>query len=138
MPDEPCTAVQIRRIGADGQIVDIGRSIATELPVALEFNGLGYAVLMASPNDLVDLAYGFARSERLIDSPGEIVDVDTHPMDEGMIVRVTLVTARIGTRRRASSPSRIGIFLRPVRHRKSRAGAAAHTAGHATILGLRA
>ena len=66
------------------------RTLARETPIAIECNGLGYAVLMASPADLVDLAYGFALSERLIDDAAEIVDVDVHDGDLGIIVRMTL------------------------------------------------
>lgn len=107
MPDDASLAVRVRQIGADGEQRDIFRSIAAELPVALEFNGLGYAVLMASPKDLVDLAFGFARSERLIDQPNEIVDVETHRMDQGMVMRVTLI------------PDRIDRVVDRVRHRVS-------------------
>lgn len=84
------------RVGADGQAVDVDRAIAAEAPIALEFNGLGYAVLMASPDDLIDLAYGFARSERLIETAQDIVDVDVHAMEHGMIVRITLIEDRVG------------------------------------------
>ncbi|MDX3900240.1 MAG: formate dehydrogenase accessory sulfurtransferase FdhD [Sphingobium sp.] len=97
MPDEAGSlAVRMRRIGSDGKTSDIERPVATELPIALEFNGVGYAVLMASPDDLVDLAYGFAHSERLVESTDEIVDVGIHPMAQGMVVRVTLVQERVG------------------------------------------
>lgn len=75
--------------------MDVDRSIAAEVPIALEFNGLGYAVLMASPDHLIDLATGFARSERLVDAPEEIVDVDVHPMEHGVVVRITLIDSRI-------------------------------------------
>ncbi|MEO8722258.1 MAG: formate dehydrogenase accessory sulfurtransferase FdhD [Sphingobium sp.] len=78
-------------IAADGSVGDVMRAVAKESPVALEFNGLGYAVLMVTPADLVDLAYGFALSERLIDGPQDIVEVDMHATDKGEIVRVTLV-----------------------------------------------
>lgn len=95
MPDDASIALRVRQVGADGQQIDIERFIAAELPVALEFNGLGYAVLMASPDDLIDLAYGFAQSERLVENAHDIVDVETHRMDQGMVVRVTVVADRI-------------------------------------------
>ena len=55
-----------RRITADGHDAPVERAVAREVPVAIEFNGIGYAVLMTSPSDLLDLAYGFALAERLI------------------------------------------------------------------------
>lgn len=79
-----------RRIAADGGSQPITRGVACETPVAIEFNGIGYAVLMATPADLIDLAYGFARAERLIDQATDIVDADCHETPQGMILRVQL------------------------------------------------
>lgn len=95
-PGDSLSKARVLRIGADGQNRDVDRHIAVEVPVAIEFNGLGYAVLMASPDDLADLAYGFARSERLVDSAADITGIDIHATDRGVIVRVTLIEARIG------------------------------------------
>lgn len=72
------------------------RQVADETPVAIEYNGLGYAVLMASASDLEDLAYGFSCAERLIDAPGDILDVDIHAVERGVLVRITLAEARAG------------------------------------------
>lgn len=83
------------RRAADGAQSLAERTVAVEIPVAVEFNGLGYAVLMASDGDLLDLAYGFARSERLIDAPGDIIDADVHAMDRGIVLRLTLADARL-------------------------------------------
>jgi FdhD protein len=82
------------RIGADGAQEAIQRGVADERPVAIEFNGIGYAVMMATPADLADFAYGFASSERLIDSAADIVDVDTHATERGTILRVQIVPER--------------------------------------------
>jgi len=79
-----------RRIGADGGAQAIQRAVARELPVAIEFNGIGYAVLMATPADLIDLAYGFALAERLIDRAADILDADRHETAQGMILRIRL------------------------------------------------
>ena len=105
-----------RRCDADGGGTDVGREIAVELPVALEFNGIGYAVLMATPQDLDDLAYGFALTERLVDAAGDIVDVDVHHAAAGAIVRVTLapgcsdrILARVRHRTSESSCGLCGI-----------------------------
>src|SRR3546814_10925154 len=55
--------------------------------------GLGYAVLMATPADLEDLAYGFTWSERLIDRSDQITFVDQHVTQDGVILRVGLSAA---------------------------------------------
>jgi len=79
-----------RRIAADGDAQSIARTVAREVPVAIEVNGIGYAVLMATPADLTDLAYGFALAERLIDRVGDVIDSDLHETPQGMILRLTL------------------------------------------------
>ena len=66
------------------------REVAAERPVAIEVNGLGYAVLMATPSDLTDLAWGFAQAERLIDAADEVVDLDLHETAGGVLLRLTL------------------------------------------------
>ena len=79
-----------RRIAVDGGAAPIARAVAREAPVAIEFNGLGYAVLMATPTDLIDLASGFALAERLIDTAADIVDAELHEAPQGLILRVQL------------------------------------------------
>jgi FdhD protein len=83
-------ASRLDRVVRDGSASPIEKALAEEAPVALEFNGIGYAVLMATPTDLVDLAYGFALSERLIDASSDILDVEEHKTDHGIIVRIAL------------------------------------------------
>jgi FdhD protein len=90
---------------ADGHSDTIDRTIAVEMPVAVEFNGIGYAVMMATPDALDDFAYGFALSERLIDRADQVVDVDIHDTDKGVILRVTL------------SADRVELIAERVRHR---------------------
>ncbi|WP_340317622.1 formate dehydrogenase accessory sulfurtransferase FdhD [Rhizorhabdus argentea] len=84
------------RIAATGAASGVDRQVADETPVAIEYNGLGYAVLMASAADLEDLAFGFSCAERLIEAPGDILDVDTHAVEGGILVRITLTEARAG------------------------------------------
>ncbi|MDE1918333.1 MAG: formate dehydrogenase accessory sulfurtransferase FdhD [Sphingomonadales bacterium] len=97
----------LRRFGADGGQGAVTRPVAIEMPVALEINGFGYAVLMASPSDLEDLAVGFALAERLIEAPGQIEGIDAHHADKGVIVRMQL------------APERAGLVHERVRHRIS-------------------
>lgn len=88
--DPASQGVHFDRIDSAGHRTGIDRAIAIEAPVAIELNGIGYAVMMASPTDLVDFAYGFAISERLIDRADQILDVDIHPTELGRIMRITL------------------------------------------------
>ncbi len=85
---------RFRQVLADGGERRLTREVAIERPVAVEFNGIGYAVMMATPADLIDFAYGFALAERLVDSAAEIVAAETHETERGTVLRITLVTAR--------------------------------------------
>lgn len=68
----------------------IERRVIVEKPVAIEYNGIGYAVMMATPIDLEDFAIGFSLSERLISDAGQILAVDIHEAEHGWILRIQL------------------------------------------------
>jgi hypothetical protein len=51
------------------------RPLAEEVPVAIEVNGVAYAVMMASASDLEDFAAGFALSEGFIAAAEELAEV---------------------------------------------------------------
>ena len=70
------------------------RPIAVEAPVALEYNGVAYAVMMASPDDLEDFAVGFTLSEGLATTAREITGMAVAEAQGGWIVRVTLEAER--------------------------------------------
>jgi FdhD protein len=73
----------------------IDRPLAIEAPVAIEYNGIGYAVMMATPIDLEDFAIGFSLSEQLLDAASDIVGMDVHEAELGWIVRIQLPPAKI-------------------------------------------
>lgn len=89
--------VAFGRIAPDGSRDDIMRAVAVEAPVSVEFNGIGYAVMMMSPADLEDFAVGFALSERLVEDVGEILAIDHHSSPVGHILRITLAASRTET-----------------------------------------
>ena len=78
------------------------RVLPEETAVALSFNGSTQAVMMATPNDLVDFAYGFALSEGIA-TPDQVLSVDIEPGQRGIDVQVWLhpeAEARLAARRR--------------------------------------
>ncbi|MEH3038962.1 MAG: formate dehydrogenase accessory sulfurtransferase FdhD [Sphingomonas paucimobilis] len=89
-----CATRRFDRVAASGDAERQDRAVAIEAPVAIEVNGLGYAVLMATPVDLEDLAYGFVLAERLVEHAGEVIDISVHPAASGTLLRVTLVAER--------------------------------------------
>ncbi|ONF95967.1 formate dehydrogenase accessory sulfurtransferase FdhD [Sphingomonas jeddahensis] len=109
----PATIIEFRRILAKGGEDPVTRLVAEEVPVAIECNGIAYAVLMASPDAIADLAYGFAMGERLIDRAEDIRGVDVHDAGDGIVARLTLarrVADRIGDRvRHRSSDASCGL-----------------------------
>ncbi|MDT0576579.1 formate dehydrogenase accessory sulfurtransferase FdhD [Croceicoccus sp. F390] len=68
----------------------IDRDLPVEVPVALEYDGITYAVMMATPVDLDDYARGFAIGEGLL-TP-ETAPLSSHfaEVEHGWIVRTTL------------------------------------------------
>ena len=66
------------------------RVVAVEAPVAIEVDGIGYAVMMATPADLDAFARGFMLTERLADTAADIVAVEPFEAEAGWIVRVAL------------------------------------------------
>jgi FdhD protein len=81
----------VTRLGlSEDAILATTRPIALEAPVAFEYNGVAYAVMMASPDDLHDYAVGFTVSEGLAASARDIADVAVSEVEGGWIVRVTL------------------------------------------------
>jgi FdhD protein len=67
------------------------RDVAVEAPVAIEINGIAFAVMMASPTDLDDFGVGFARAEGLLDGIREIGGLQVAEVPAGWIVRLSLV-----------------------------------------------
>ncbi len=77
--------------------------LAEEVPVALVFNGISHAVMLASPLDLDDFALGFALTEGLIESPAELYGVEIQALPEGIEVQMQVSSAcdwRLKARRR--------------------------------------
>ena len=82
------------RLTPDGATSPIDRALAEEVPVAMEFNGIGYAVLMATPAAIGDLVLGFALAERLVMPQDAPFAVDVHATGQGIVARATLPVDR--------------------------------------------
>lgn len=87
--------------GVASRTVDL---VAEEVPVALVYNGISHAVMLATPADLEDFAVGFSLSEGIIGSVGEIFDIDIRAHEAGIEVDIHLAGASdhaLRVRRRA-------------------------------------
>lgn len=98
MPVEGARAFALREHFADGGPArEVERLLIEEAPVAIEINGLGYAVMMATPADLEDYALGFCLSEQLIASPAEFVSANAVAVEAGgWMLRVQLADSGAG------------------------------------------
>lgn len=75
---------------ANGSPSPCERALAQEAPVAFEYNGLAYAVMMATPRDLEDYAVGFTLSEGLVQTGGDVMSIGIAPVEQGTVVRIVL------------------------------------------------
>ncbi len=78
--------------------------VAGEVPVALVYDGISHAVMLASPTDLEDFALGFSLTEGIVESPREIYDMDIVERAEGIEVQMRIAGKRfeqLKTRRRS-------------------------------------
>lgn len=84
-------SISVNRIGL-GQPGDgiTDRAVPIEAPVALEYCGLGYAVMMASPDNLEDFIVGHAVAEGLVQIAADVTEVDVARVEGGWIVRAQL------------------------------------------------
>ncbi|GJD75557.1 formate dehydrogenase accessory sulfurtransferase FdhD [Methylobacterium goesingense] len=81
----------------DPQPRDGTRPLAVEMPVNLVYGTVPYAVMMTTPADLVDFAYGFSLTEGIVASADEIrsVEVEADAAEGGMRLLVDLVPGRL-------------------------------------------
>ncbi|PZU12090.1 MAG: formate dehydrogenase accessory sulfurtransferase FdhD [Sphingobium sp.] len=91
---DPAPPSRFSRVDPAGSVASVDRPLADEVPVAIEYNGIGYAVLMATPTDLSDLVTGFALAERLLGAGDAALDADLHDSGAGIVARATLPQGR--------------------------------------------
>jgi FdhD protein len=80
------TALSVRWDGYE----TISRHIAEETPVAISYNRVPYAVMMATPADLEDFARGFSITEQIVSHPRQILDLEVTPDDLGIRINITI------------------------------------------------
>ncbi|MDP1733725.1 MAG: formate dehydrogenase accessory sulfurtransferase FdhD [Sulfuritalea sp.] len=79
---------------ADGAVTHSDETVAEEVPVALVYNGISHAVMLATPQDLEDFAIGFSLSECIVGRSGEIHDLEIVEQANGMEVHMQLSAER--------------------------------------------
>ncbi|KVM80601.1 formate dehydrogenase accessory protein FdhD [Burkholderia ubonensis] len=91
LPAEPvgsvACAVTRHRHGDRAQVVD---RVVEECPVALVFNDISHAVMMATPIDLDVFGLGFALSEGIVERASDVFDIESECTASGAVVRLTV------------------------------------------------
>lgn len=94
-------AVWRHRAGVRSSALD---ELAEEVPVALEYNGVSHAVMLATPSDLEQFALGFSLSEGIVASPAELYDVEIEHGAAGITAHIDIAAGafmRLKERRRS-------------------------------------
>lgn len=69
--------------------------VAEEVPVALVYNGISHAVMLATPLNLEDFALGFSLSEEILAAPNELYDLEIAQTPHGIEVRMQICNQRM-------------------------------------------
>jgi FdhD protein len=89
------------------------RTLAEEAPVAFSYDSATHAVLVATPDDLEDLARGFSFTEGIITRAAEIAELDIVSVADGIVLRMWLTGERsdafAARRRRFVGPAGCGM-----------------------------
>jgi FdhD protein len=92
----------------------VTRRIAEETPIGIYYNGLPYAVMMATPADLEDFGTGFSITERIVEHRNQLLELQVKPTGLGVELRITVdktaILGRVKERGR-SIPGRTGCGL---------------------------
>ncbi|RTL57918.1 MAG: sulfurtransferase FdhD, partial [Rhodocyclaceae bacterium] len=114
LPGQPATTQRDTARNRPALRVSIGKersgsldrieTLPEEVPVALVYNGVSHAVMLATPADLEDFALGFSLSEGILVHPGELYDYQVEEEAKGIALHLDIASERfqqLKQRRRA-------------------------------------
>ncbi|WP_111493650.1 formate dehydrogenase accessory sulfurtransferase FdhD [Marinobacter bohaiensis] len=96
-PDDTPSALFRTRVDERGQerAGETDDVVAEEMPVAMVYNGISHAVMMATPSDLEDFAVGFSLTESILHTPDELYDLSVQRSPAGATVDMTIASERL-------------------------------------------
>lgn len=96
-----------------GQRFERADWVAEEVPVALEYNGVSHAVMLATPCDLEDFAFGFSFTEGIVDDVSRIYDFEQTESTQGYTLSLEIASSCLEhlKQRRRSLAGRTGCGL---------------------------
>jgi FdhD protein len=108
---DPITHVSVK--AWRDRFLEMDRKLPEESAVALSYDRVTFAVMMASPQDLHDFAVGFSLSEGIIERPADILNFELAVLPLGLECRMELAPARRESlearRRRIAGPVGCGL-----------------------------
>lgn len=100
--DAPLTEVNVTR-WRNNEISKVQDKVAEEVPIALIYNGVSHAVMLATPLDLEDFGLGFSLSEGILRDKSDLYDIEVVKQSQGIELRLEIASecfARLKERRR--------------------------------------
>src|SRR5437763_2137257 len=101
LPPPACARAVLRMRG--GRLAELEDMVVDEAPVALVYNGISHAVMMATPADLEDFALGFSLSEGILAHPRECYGIEVECGQDGIALQIEIASSafmRLKERRR--------------------------------------
>ncbi len=96
-----------------GAVRESTRALPEETAIALSYNRLSHAVMMATPAALEDFATGFSLAERIIEHPRDIEELAIVPAASGVELRIWIAGPRMAAltarHRRMAGPTGCGL-----------------------------
>ncbi len=93
-PDNSIMRCSVDIVSYDGtgkiKVAGGQRFLAEECPVNVTYGGIPYAVMMTSPTDLADFAYGFSLTEGVINVADQILNVRLTLSGQGAVLDIDL------------------------------------------------
>ncbi|MGZ8984084.1 MAG: formate dehydrogenase accessory sulfurtransferase FdhD [Methylotenera sp.] len=78
----------------DGAQQSIQDQIAEETPIALIYNGISHAVMLATAQDLEDFALGFSLSEGILHNKSELYSIEVRAQAKGIELHCEIASER--------------------------------------------
>ncbi len=91
--DVPLSTFKVRQ-WRNGALQSAEDCLAEETPVALIYNGVSHAVMLATAQDLEDFALGFSLSEGIVQSAGELYAIEVKVQSNGIELHCELASER--------------------------------------------